>query len=53
MDAFKSFDLNHLMAHSAIFSKLVCHQMIYDNWHTVTCMNCQSAKHLESLAQKV
>ena len=53
MHAFKSFDLNFLMAHSAIFSKIVFHQMIYYNWHTATCMNCQSAKGLENLPQKV
>ena len=53
MYAFKSFDLNLLMAHSAIFSQIVCHQMFYDNWHTAMCMNCQSTKSLENLAQKV
>ena len=42
--AFKPFDLNLLMAHTAIFSKRVCHQMICDNWHSATCMNWGSAK---------
>ena len=51
--AFKSFDLNLLMAHSAIFLKRVCHQVIYDNWHTATCMNCYSAVSTKNLAQKV
>ena len=54
--AFKSFDLNLLMAHSAIFSKRVCHQMICDNWCTATCMNCHSANSTDStenLTQKV
>ena len=50
--AFKFFDLNLSMAHSAIFMKRVCHQMIYDNWHTATCMNCSSAKSTKKMSQK-
>ena len=53
MYAFKSFDLNISMVHSAIFSKTVCHGMIYENWHTAICMNCQSADSLENLAQNI
>ena len=54
--AFRSFDLNLLMAHTAIFSKGVCHQMIYDNWYTATCLKYPSAnstEHLNNLAQNV
>ena len=41
MYTFKSFGLNLSMAHCASFSKLyklACYQMVYDNWHTITCM---------------
>ena len=44
------------MAHTAIFLKRVCHQMIYDNWHTATCMkywSANSTESLQNLAQKV
>ena len=51
--AFKSFDLNLLMAYGAVFSKRVCHQLIYDNWHTATCKNCCSVNSTKKLAQKV
>ena len=53
MYAFKYFDLNLSMVHSAIFLKMVCHQMICDTWHSAICMNCWSADSLEYLAQKV
>ena len=54
--AFKSFDLNLLMAHTAIFLRRVCHQMTYKSWHSATCMKYHSAdrtESLENLAQKV
>ena len=51
--AFKSFDLNLVMAHTAIFLKRVCHQTVCDSWHTATCMNCHSTKSTKNLAQKV
>ena len=39
------------MAHTAIFSKRMCHQMIYDTWHTATCMKYCSANSTDNLAQ--
>ena len=44
------------MAHTAIFLKRVCHQTIYDNWYTSTCMKyCYSGctDNLAHMAQKV
>ena len=54
--AFKSFDLNLLMAHTAIFLKRVWHQTVYDNWHTATCIKYHSddsTHNLVQMAQKV
>ena len=39
------------MAHTVIFSKRVCHQTIYDNWNTATCMRYHSGDSTNNLAQ--
>ena len=44
------------MAHTAIFSKTVGDQTIYDNWYTATCMKyCYSGitNNLAQMEQKV
>ena len=45
------FDLNLLMAHTAIFSKSVGDEMTYDNWHTAICMKYYYSGSTNSLAQ--
>ena len=50
--AFKSFDLNLVVAHTAIFLKRVCHQTVCDSWHTATCMNCHSYQEYQKFGTK-
>ena len=39
------------MTHIAVFSKRVCHQMMYDNWQTATYMKYHSGGNTDSLAE--